>query len=298
MASSSQSAKTAEQAAEAQKASARQKKDAKSRLGRAWFEERNRDIVVYYLIAVFCLELIVGAIAFFYGVTQAVPVEPGGPKMAKFPWVGWLVAAILSPVGLLLLLHLSGQFFSRSLNGGDPQPGSGGAGGQGEEVPKQFQRFYAIVRHAPTIVILLTLIAMGCAVLFIDSAMQMAMAVGAALKPYILWILLGVVAFFIICYLGRLFFLARHRRMEQEYAYRMKVLETTGIVIMNKDCLPLRYEEGQLKLLASSENGELKALPDAPNAPDTGDGAGKKGEGAVEDVVEDADIVGQEKKAG
>ena len=202
MASSSQSAKTAEQAAEAQKASARQKKDAKSRLGRAWFEERNRDIVVYYLIAVFCLELIVGAIAFFYGVTQAVPVEPGGPKMAKFPWVGWLVAAILSPVGLLLLLHLSGQFFSRSLNGGDPQPGSGGAGGQGEEVPKQFQRFYAIVRHAPTIVILLTLIAMGCAVLFIDSAMQMAMAVGAALKPYILWILLGVVAFFIICYLA------------------------------------------------------------------------------------------------
>ena len=67
---------------------------------------------------------------------------------------------------------------------------------------------------------------------------------------------------------------------------------------MNKDCLPLRYEEGQLKLLASSENGELKALPDAPNAPDTGDGAGKKGEGAVEDVVEDAAIVGQEKKAG
>lgn len=295
MASSSQSAKTAEQAAETQKASTRQKKDARARLGQAWFEDRNRDIVVYYLIAVFCLEIIVGAVAFFYGVTQAEPVVPGGPKMARFPWVGWLVAAILSPVGLLLLLHLSGQFFSRALNGGDAQPG---AGGQGEEVPKQFQRFYAIVRHAPTIVILLTLIAMGCAVLFIDSAMQMAMAVGAALKPYILWILFGVVAFFIICYLGRLFFLSRHRRMEQEYAYRMKVLEKTGIVIMNKDCLPLHYEDGQLKLLASSENGELRALPDKPGSDKPG--SGKEGDASRQDDdgVEDASIVEQDNKAG
>ena len=290
MASSSQSAKTAEQAAEAQKASARQKKDAKSRLGRAWFEERNRDIVVYYLIAVFCLELIVGAIAFFYGVTQAVPVEPGGPKMAKFPWVGWLVAAILSPVGLLLLLHLSGQFFSRALNGGDPQPGSGGAGGQGEEVPKQFQRFYAIVRHAPTIVILLTLIAMGCAVLFIDSAMQMAMAVGAALKPYILWILFGVVAFFIICYLGRLFFLARHRRMEQEYAYRREVLEKTGIVLVSKGSIPLNRGIEPLQAV----DGGGYALPPGPAytpeeaAADAAalEAGEKKGDAPAEDIVD------------
>ena len=264
--SANQSAKqaagqSADKAAQAEKTATQQKAEAKGRLGRAWYEERNRDIVVYYLIAVFCLEIIVGAVAFFYGVTNAVPLEPGGPRMARFPWVGWLVAAVLSPVGLLLLLHLSGQFFSRALNGGD---GQGGGGGAGEEVPQRFQRFYAIVRHAPTIVILLTLIAMGCAVLFIDSAMQMAMAMGAALKPYILWIILGIVVFFIVCYLGRLFFLARHRRMEQEYAYRMKVLETTGIVIMNKDCLPLRYEEGQLKLLAENADGALKALPDTP----------------------------------
>lgn len=299
--SAGQSATTAGTTAQETAAASQQKTEARSRLGRAWYEERNRDIVVYYLIAVFCVELIVGAIAFFYGVTNAVPLEPGGPKMARFPWVGWLVAAVLSPVGLLLLLHLSGQFFSRSLNSGD---GQGGGGTGGEEVPKRLQRFYAIVRHAPTIVILLTIIAMGCAVLFIDSAMQLAMAMGAALKPYILWIIAGIVVFLVVCYLGRLFFVARHRRMEQEYAYRMKVLETTGIVIMNKDCLPLRYEDGQLKLLAENAEGALKALPDTPTVavqgplPQGGPAGGQDGAAAeveapaaAADGVEDAAIV-------
>lgn len=278
------------------------RKKANARLGRAWYEERNREIVVYYLIAVCFLELIVGAIAFFYGVIHAEPLVEGGPKMARFPWIGWLVAAVLSPVGLLLLLHLSGQFFSRALNGGEPSV-SGVPGAEGE-VPGRVRRFYAIVRHAPTIVILLGLIALGCAVLFVDSAMQMAMAVGAALKPYIIYIILGVVAFFVIGYIARLVFLARHRRVEREYAYRMKVLETTGIVIMDRDCVPLRYEDGELKLLAQSENGQLKALPDkndggsaarasgAPNAAAFGpqEGAPDAGKGGADDV-EDAQIV-------
>ena len=247
----------------------------------AWYDERNREIVVYYLIAVCFLELIVGAIAFFYGITNAEPLVAGGPKMARFPWVGWLVAAVLSPVGLLLLLHLSGQFFSRSLNGTSDQPA--GSGGTPEEVPVRLQRFYAIVRHAPTIVILLALIALGCAVLFVDSAMEMAMAVGAALKPYIFWIIVGVVAFLVVCYLGRLWFLARHRRIEQEYAYRIKVLETTGIVIMNKGCVPMRYEDGQLQLLAQPDADGLKALPDKSDNDSP----------AEEDNVEDAKLVGK-----
>ncbi|MDO5537426.1 MAG: hypothetical protein Q4F72_07865 [Desulfovibrionaceae bacterium] len=233
---------------------------------RLWYDESNREIIVYYLIAVFCLELIVGAVAFFYGVTNAEPLVAGGPKMARFPWVGWLVAAVLSPVGLLLLLHLSGQFFSRALNGGESAGGSGG--GDSDVVPERVQRVYSIVRHAPTIVILLGLLAMGCAILFLDSAMEMALAVGAALKPYILWIIGGVVCFLLFGYLGRLWFLARHKRMEQEYAYRMKVLETTGIVIMNKDCIPMRYENGQLQLLAKQEDGELKALPEKNSSED------------------------------
>lgn len=282
----------------------------KSRLGRVWYEEKNREIVVYYLIAVCFLELVVGAIAFFYGVIHAAPLEPGGPKMARFPWVGWLVAAVLSPVGLLLLLHLSGQFFSRALNAGERV--EGGVGGE-DVLPPRLQRFYAIARHAPTIVILLGLVALGCTVLFVDSAMEMVMAVGAALRPYILWIIGGVVFFLLAGYLGRLWFISRHNRMEREYAYRMKVLETTGIVLMDRKTLPLRYENGQLRLLASNEGGELKALPETPTAPadgageppaaDAGTGTGsssavKGGPASTGEEVEDATIISEAPKDG
>ncbi len=255
------------------------------RLRRLWYEENHREVIVYYLIAVFCLELVVGVVAFFYGVTNAEPLVPGGPKMARFPWIGWVVASVLSPVGLLLLLHLSGQFFSRAFGGGDGAGQGGGQAGGDGVVPERVQRFYAIARHAPTIVILVALIAMGGAVLFIDSAMQMAMSVGEALKPYILWIIGGVVCFLLFGYLGRLWFIARHRRLEEEYAYRMKVLETTGIVIMNKDCLPLRYENGQLQLLAQPEGDGLKALPGAADDADAEDAGGRQDAPDVEEAT-------------
>lgn len=277
------------------------RRDGTKKLRRLWYDENNREIIVYYLIAVFCLELIVGAVAFFYGVTNAEPLVAGGPRMARFPWVGWIVASVLSPVGLLLLLHLSGQFFSRSLNGQESAGGTGGGSGGDGVVPERVQHVYTIVRHAPTIVILLGLLAMGCAILFLDSAFDMAMAVGAALKPYILWILGAVVFFLLAGYLGRLYFITRHKRMEQEYAYRMQVLEKTGVVIMNKGALAMRYEDGQLKLLAKDDGGELKALPQQSvehDAGDTdgsraGDTTGTAGRPAKEDEteVEDATIV-------
>ncbi len=244
------------------------KKAGARRLTRLWYDQNHREIVVYYLIAVFCVELIVGTIAFFYGVTHAEPVIAGGPKMARFPWIGWLVASVLTPVGLLLLLHLSGQFFSSVVNG---REGGTGGGDDSEQIPKSVQRMYSIIRHAPTIVILLGLVCLGCAVLFLDSAMGIVVSIGAALKPYILWIICGVVVFLVLSYLGRMWFIARHKRMEQEYAFRMKVLETTGIVIMDKGCLPMRYEDGQLKLLAQNEDGQLKALPGQQDAPDNDD---------------------------
>ncbi len=258
------------------------KKAGARRLTRLWYDQNHREIVVYYLIAVFCVELIVGTIAFFYGVTHAEPVLAGGPKMARFPWIGWLVASVLTPVGLLLLLHLSGQFFSGVVNGSEG--GSGGAD-DSDQIPKSVQRMYSIIRHAPTIVILLGLVCLGCAVLFLDSAMGMVVSIGAALKPYILWIICGIVVFLVLSYLGRMWFIARHKRMEQEYAYRMKVLETTGIVIMNKGCVPMRYEDGQLKLLARNEDGQLKALPDQQDTPE------KPDKDDIKDDIEDADVV-------
>lgn len=234
-----------------------------------WYEGQHREIVVYYLIAVAFLELIVGAVAFFYGVVHAVPLVPDGPRMAKFPWLGWLVASLLSPVGLLLILHLSGQFFSRSLNASVSDADSSQGRGDYEDVtkensgavPKHVERFYAIMRRAPTIVVLLGLIVMGATFLFLDSAMDVTVRIGQALSPYIPWILTSLTVFFLVCYLGRLFFVSRHHRMEQEYAYRMKVLEKTGIIITSKGCTPLRIgQNGNIQVLEVS-NTPPGALP-------------------------------------
>ncbi len=248
-------------------------------LRRALRDEGSRDALLYFLVAVFVLELIVGVAAFFYGVVHAEPLVEGGPRMARFPWVGWLVAAFVSPAGLLLLLHLSGEIFSRS------QGGTEGPEGDESQVPERFRRLYAVVRHAPAVVLLLGLVALGLAVLFVDSAMDMAMAAGAALKPHLAWLIGAALAFCVLGYLARLWFLARHRRMEREYEYRTRVLEKTGIVIMSKGCVPLRYEDGRLQLL------------EGPAAPTRA--LGPAGEtAAAEPEVEDATLVEATERAG
>ena len=256
---------------------------ARRTLRRNWYDGQNREIVVYYLIAVAFLELIVGAVAFFYGVVHAEPMGPDGVRMASFPWVGWLIAAILSPVGLLLILHLSGQFFSRSLNATSAE---GMADTGGEEVPERVQRLYAIVKHAPTIVVLLGLIALGGALFFLDSAMDVLLSMGRGILPYLPWILGSLTVFLIVCYIVRQIFIARHSRMQQEYAYRLKVLEKTGIIIASKGSEPLKLEDGRVVPIESGK--PQAALPPSPGAASKEAGAGEPS--AAEDVA-DAEIV-------
>ena len=277
---------------EKQAGGAREK--ARQSLQNSWYSDQNREIVIYYLIAVCFLELIVGAIAFFYGVVHAVPQYPGGPRMASFPWVGWLIAAILSPVGLLLLLHLSGQFFSRSLNSGQAAAGQGEGGAAGDSgegvVPERVQHVYNILKHAPTIVILLGLIGLGCALFFLDSAMDMLVQLGGALTPYIPWIVGGAVAFLVICYLGRLWFLSRHRRMEQEFAYRMHVFEKTGVIIASEGCIPMRVQDGKLQLLDAGQS-VATALPSAEPAEPAEPAEGGEAAANAVKTVADTDVV-------
>ncbi|MBO4313219.1 MAG: hypothetical protein J5838_02900 [Desulfovibrio sp.] len=268
-------------------------------LRRNWYDGQNREIVVYYLIAVFFLEIVVGAVAFFYGVVHAEPIMPGGPKMAQFPWVGWLIAAVLSPVGLLLLLHLSGAYFSRALGGGGATAsGAQTAGGEGDGVlPERVERFYAIVGNAPIIVILLGLLAMGGALFFLDTAVG---AIGSILIPYIPWILGSATAFLVICYGARLWFLAHHRRMEQEYAYRLKVLEKTGVIITGKGCTPLRIEDIAPMTLGPGGPSPAQALPSAESA--DGDAGAEEPERVTseppEDDIVDAEIVEADENGG
>ena len=264
--------------------------------GVAWYAGPYKDALLYLMVAIFFVELIVGGVSFFYGVMHAAPETPGGPPLARFPWLVWAVAAILAPVGLILVVHLSGTWVSRYLGREDGAPddeqsGGSGNGGDEDQVPERLRRFYAIIRNAPTVVLLLGIMLLGAGLFFVDGAFTALMRLGGALTEYIPWIAGSLAALIAVCYLVHRMFVYRHVRMQQEYAYRREVLERTGIVLVDKGCIPLPQNEAQ-RLALGGQVVEAKALPpvlDADAAP--GKAVGGDGPAENDDDVTDAEII-------
>lgn len=231
-----------------------------------WYEGENRDALFYLLIAIFFVELIVGGVAFFYGIIHAAPETPGGPPVARFPWLVWALSAVLCPVALLLVVHLAGSFLAHGLRDGKTPPGSG----QDEEkLPESMRRFYAAVRNAPTLVVLLGILLAGAALFFVDGAWKGLLQAFSALVPYLPWICVCGGGLLAVCFLAHAFFVYRQRKMEQEYAWRREVLEKTGIVLMDmrSRALPQNEEEAQ-RLLSREAIGHAvldvtQALPES-----------------------------------
>lgn len=219
---------------------------------RPWYAGEHKDTLFYLLIAVLFVEMIVGGVSFFYGLVHAAPETPGGPPVARFPWLIWALAAVLAPVALLLVVHLTGRWLSHTLEG--EQDGADSAA-----VPERLQRFYAMVRNAPTVVLLLGILLLGAGLFFVDGAFSALVRLGGALTAYIPWIVGSATALLAVCFLGHRWFVYRQRRMEQEYAFRREVLERTGIVLVNKGCVPLPRSEEQRVMLVEAES--VKALP-------------------------------------
>ena len=245
----------------------------------AWYDGPYKDALLYLLIAVFFVELVVGGVAFFYGVMHAAPETPGGAPMARFPWFGWAAAAILAPVGLMLIVHLAGTWVARFL--GRAQDGGTGGGESDAEVPERLRRFYAIIRNAPTVVLLLGILLLGAGLFFVDGAFSALVKLGRALTPYIPWIASSLAAIFVACYLVYRWFVFRQQRMQQEYAYRHEVLRRTGIVLVDKNCVPLppggNMPGDMPQALGSAVVIESTALPAGSTAP--------KGSGTAEDTT-------------
>ncbi|KAF5085081.1 hypothetical protein DSECCO2_71290 [anaerobic digester metagenome] len=260
----------------------------------AWYAGPYKDALIYLMVAIFFVEMIVGGISFFYGVMHAAPDVPGGPPLARFPWFGWAVAAVLAPVGLMLIVHLSGTWVSRYLGREDNIQGGQGSGqtADDEQVPERLRRFYAIIRNAPTVVLLLGIMLLGAGLFFVDGAFSALMRLGGALAEYIPWIAGSLAALIAVCYLVHRWFVYRHHRMQQEYEYRREVLERTGIVLVDKGCIPLPQNEVQ-RLALGGHVVEAQALPpalDAEAAP--GDAvADRNGTAGHDDDVTDAEII-------
>lgn len=219
-----------------------------------WYEGKHQDALFYLLIAIFLLELITGGIAFFYGIIHASPEIPGGPPVAQFPWFAWIIAALLGPVALVLGVHLAGSW----LYGAITHDEQSNEGIDADKVPESMRRFYAMVRHAPLVLLLIAILLIGATFYFVDGAFAALIGFGQALLPYLPWITVSVAALIAFCFLVHCYVAYRHRKMENEYAWRREVLEKTGIVITDKNSMVLP-QAGEL--MASLPQPANHALP-------------------------------------
>lgn len=227
--------------------------------------------------------VLVGA-AVVYGIMHAEPQVPGGPPLPRFPWLGWGIGALLLPVGLLLILHLSGLMVGRTLDrpADGAGPHTGGAGTGDAPLPPHVERFYSIVRHAPTVVILLSLLVFGGLLIFVDGLLESLGRVGMALLPYLPWLVGGLVVFLTVCYVARQFFLYRHHQMEREYAFRQSVLERTGVILLPDGKTPLQLPPTAVSALPAGER---------PPAPSDGPATPPQPTGDSDDAdIVDADV--------
>lgn len=232
-----------------------------------WYAGENQDALFYLLIAIFFIELIVGGVAFFYGIIHAAPETPGGPPVARFPWLAWGIAAVLAPVALLLITHLAGSWLSRALTREEVNAAQTG-GSDSEHVPEGMKRFYASVRHAPTVVILVAILCLGGALFFIEGAFGALMDISSALIPYIPWLAGSIGGLLAICFLVHAIMVYRQRKMEQEYAWRREVLEKTGMVLVDKASIALPQNAEQAARLAlGPHSGQILDVTEAALPP-------------------------------
>lgn len=237
-------------------------------MNKPWYAGENQEALFYLLIAVFFIELIVGGVAFFYGIIHATPEVAGGPPVARFPWLAWGVAAVLAPVALLLVVHLAGSWLSRALTREEEANAPQGASGDSEHLPEGMKRFYASVRHAPTLVILVGILLVGVALFFVEGALAAILDLGKALLPYLPWLAVSLAGLLAACFLVHAIMVYKQRKMESELAWRREVLEKTGLVLVDRKSIALPQDANQASLIASESNplppGEVldvKSLP-------------------------------------
>ena len=218
-----------------------------------WYEGKNQDALFYLLTAIFLLELAIGGIAFFYGIIHAAPEFPGGPPVAQFPWLAWLIAALLGPVALVLGIHLAGSWLSGAISHDQSQDGAPDA----DRVPEALRRFYAIIRHAPTILILVAILVLGALLYFVDGAFAALINLGQALLPYLPWLSVSIAALLAFCFLVYCLMAYKQRKMEREYAWRREVLEKTGLVITDNSSRALPVSSRQMDSLPGAPESAL-----------------------------------------
>lgn len=234
----------------------------KNSTAKVWYSGEHRDTMLYLLVAVLIIEMVVGGVSLFYGLIHSIPDPnggPGSPRIAQFPWLAWAVASVTAPVAFLLVVHLAGRFIFRTMEREERDYGDGQEHG---ETPEKMRRFYAIVRSAPTVVLLLGILLLGAAIFFIDGItgelLRLVHTLASSLGTHLPWVVGSFAGLILLLYLLNRFFAFRQAKLEHEYAFRREIFEKTGLVLVDKGTVPLSQNPEQNLAIAQADN---KALP-------------------------------------
>ncbi len=220
-----------------------------------WNNKEYSDIVFYLFIAIFLLELVVAGVAFFYGIIHAVPDPNGGAPRFQFPWLAYVLAAVLAPAGLLLILHLSGVDVFSFRRGRDDEAWQA-------ELPTRLRKAYIIIKNAPTIVLLVGVLLLGAALVYVDGALNALFQLSDSIGQYLPWIIGGIVVVWCVTYMGRVWFAYRSKRVEEEYAFRREIFERTGQILVDRGTMQLPPQEQNIAIEAATVEALPVAEPD------------------------------------
>ena len=253
---------------------------------------RRSDYWASVVVLAFVSAFFITVAAVCYGIIITPPATPGVIPTMAFPWIGWLVALLVSTAVII--------GFAQYLAGKHPVGESGDDTAEkawATQLPQRALQVYRIIRDAPLFMICFALIALGATLLVIDGAFALVSGIVLALVPYAPYFIGGVTAFAVAIAVLMAWFRHAGNRLAAEYAFRREVMEKTGVILLDdrgKAILPPgggrdRYAIGSVSEITVEagpvlEAEPIKALPQggdeaAPEiAPEsTEDAPGKKG---------------------
>ena len=246
------------------------------KLAARFTERQSKDMVFYLSMAIIFVELLITLVAICYGIVTATPSAGGVPQF-NFPWITYFIALAVAPAVLLLMVHLTGVGLLRSLRGHEDDEA------WQEKLPDRIRRVYSLIQGAPVVVLLLGVILLGALLFFVDGALGILMRLAQTIEHYLPWIIGGIAGIICVGVTARYWFGYRSKKIAEEYAFRREVLEKTGVIIVDKDSMPLPPGDNRQYALPTAQTEALPqaediqivdVTPQTPHPP--ADAAGKK----------------------
>lgn len=219
-------------------------------------EKQRRELWLYIAVSIVGVELMIATGGVLYSFLRAAP-DATGMTHVSFPWLSWGAIAAVAPALILLLVHLADVGLFRA---------PGGAHSEQEwqkMLPERMQKLYRIIKGAPVVAVLISIVLLGAALLTLDGAIGAMQRFGSALLPYLPHIVGGVAGVSVAIVIAVVWLNYRTRRLIAEYDFRREVFEKTGVIIVDKGstALPPGGEGDVPFAIVSGESAEQRALP-------------------------------------